>query len=164
MAASAWLFWLLVVTTYDLRQRRVPNWLVLAGAAGALAVLTADTQPFGVNWADAGMASALGFSVLLLFYMLRLMGAGDVKFAAVLGLWIGVQLLIQVWIAASLLAGLHAALWWVLRYRPMWPWVAQVIQHAPARPTDAEGLSKRPRPIPYAAYMALMAIGWAIWR
>lgn len=164
MTESACLLWLLFVTVYDLRQRQVPNWLVLAGAIGALAVLTADIQPFGVNWADAGMAAALGFSVLLLFYMLRLMGAGDVKFAAVLGLWIGVQPLIQVWVAASLLAGLHAALWWALRYRPMWPWVAQVIQHAPARPTDAEGLATRSRPIPYAAYMALMAIGWVIWQ
>jgi hypothetical protein len=41
------------VTVYDFRQRRVPNWLVLAGAAVALAALAFGVQPFGVAWSSA---------------------------------------------------------------------------------------------------------------
>jgi prepilin peptidase CpaA len=39
------LLWLLFVTVYDFRQRRVPNWLVLAGATVALAALALGAQP-----------------------------------------------------------------------------------------------------------------------
>lgn len=163
MVPSVWLLWLLLITVYDLRQRRVPNWLALAGAVGALVVLMVGAQPFGVGWSDAAIAMALGFGVLLLFYALRLLGAGDVKFAAALGLWIGTQALLQVWIVASLLAALHSLLWWLLRDLPVWPWVRQLI-YSPAGRKATEQLGEKPRPIPYAAYLAIAAMTWAAWR
>lgn len=164
MPVIAWLLWLMFVVVYDFRQRRVPNWLVLAGAFGALAGLATGTQPFGLPWADALTASALGFGVLLLFYAVGMMGAGDVKFAGALGLWLGVWPLVEVWLVASLLAGLHSVLWYLLRHRPLWPWLAQALLYAPAPPVGAEGRASRPRPIPYAAYLAVAALGWTAWR
>lgn len=164
MATGAWLLWLLFVAVYDFRQRRVPNWLVAAGIGGALLVLASDIQPFGVSWSDALAASALGFGALLVFYIVKLMGAGDVKFVASLGLWIGVQPLIEVWLAASLLAALHAAAWWFFRSRPLWPWLAQVLLYPPSTSLGAQTQSTRQKPIPYAAYLAMAALGWATWR
>lgn len=164
MTISIWLLWLLFVIAYDLRQRRVPNWLVLTGALMALALLVTDLQPFEASWTDALLAGALGFGVLLAFYATGFMGAGDVKFAGALGLWIGVQAMVVVWIAASLLAGLHALLWQFLQSRPLWPWLAQALLYAPPAPQGAQGRAARPRPIPYAAYLALASIGWAFLR
>lgn len=163
-ATSAWLLWLLLVIVHDFRQRRVPNWLVLAGAFGALAVLATGTQPFGTPWTGALSACALGFGVLLLFYAAGMMGAGDVKFAGALGLWLGLQPLVEVWLVAGLLAGLHSALWYLLRNRSLWPWLARALLYAPAAPPGAEGRAARPRHVPYAAYLALTAIGWTAWR
>lgn len=157
------LLWLIFATVYDFRQRRVPNWLVLAGALVALAALAFRVQPFGVDWMSALLGAGVGFAVLLLFYALGLMGAGDVKFAGALGLWVGLPALASIWIAASLLAGVHGALWLALRRWPLSPRLA-VILTGPV-PAAAGGASpSRARFIPYAAYLALAAAAWMVWR
>lgn len=43
----------------------------------------------------------------LIFYRFGLMGAGDVKFAAVLGLWVGWELLIPIWGVSCFFAVIH---------------------------------------------------------
>ncbi|QNK69445.1 prepilin peptidase [Variovorax sp. PAMC26660] len=157
-----WLLWLLLVTVYDTRQRRVPNWLVLVGAALAIGALAMTAQPFGVKWAEALMGSALGFGFLLLFYAAGLMGAGDVKFAGALGLWVGWHSLLPIWAVASLFALIHGVLWLVLHRWPWFPRLALLLSGKP-RGDNTTGLHKRPRPIPYAAYLALAAAVWMAW-
>lgn len=49
----------------------------------------------------------IAFFVLIIFYKLRMMGAGDVKFAAILGLWIGWKLLLPIWVLSCLFALVH---------------------------------------------------------
>lgn len=157
-----WLLWLLFVVVYDARQRRIPNWLVLAGAGIALGALFMNGQPFGVRWADALLGAAAAFVFLLLFYAAGLMGAGDVKFAGALGLWVGVQPLLPIWAAASVLAGLHGLLWLLLQRWPVSPRLASMLS-GKARSAENQGLRKRARPIPYAAYLALAAAVWMAW-
>ncbi|GER14334.1 A24 family peptidase [Variovorax boronicumulans] len=157
-----WLLWLLLVTVYDARQRRVPNWLVLLGAAIALGALAMNTQPFGIKWPDALIGATLGFVFLLFFYVAGLMGAGDVKFAGALGLWVGWQPLLPIWAVASLLAAVHGITWLLLQRWALFPKLATLLSGKP-RNADASGLSKRARPIPYAAYLALAATVWMIW-
>lgn len=158
----SWLLWLLIVTVYDTRQRRVPNWLVLVGAALAIGALVMNAQPFGVGWTEALLGSALGFGFLLLFYAAGLMGAGDVKFAGVLGLWVGWQPLLLIWTFASLLAAVHGGLWLILHRWPWFPRLALLLSGRP-RSADSTGLHQRARPIPYAAYLALAAAVWMVW-
>ena len=67
---SAYLMWLLFIAVYDFRQRRVPNWLVLAGAFLALAALTLGMAPVEHDWAAALLGAGLAFGFLLLFYAL----------------------------------------------------------------------------------------------
>jgi prepilin peptidase CpaA len=156
------LLWLLFVTVYDFRQRRVPNWLVLAGAAVALAALAFGVQPFGIEWTSALLGAGAGFGLLLLFYAFGLMGAGDVKFAGALGLWVGLTAMGPIWIIASLLAGAHSALWHLLQ---RWPFSPRLISML-AGPTFAAngGITpRRARFIPYAAYLALAAAMWMAW-
>lgn len=74
---------------FDYRSRRIPNWLcVMATVAG----LTANLSLSG----KAGMISALtgfaaGFCVYFGLYLLHAMGAGDVKLMAALGMIVGLQ-------------------------------------------------------------------------
>ena len=79
---AAVLVWLVALSVYDVRQRRLPNWLTLPGAA---AVLTAATL------AGRGMPALAGAAALGLLYLLvhavapSAMGAGDVKLALGVG-------------------------------------------------------------------------------
>ncbi|WPH19792.1 A24 family peptidase [Variovorax paradoxus] len=163
LAESSLLVWLLFVAVYDFRKRRVPNWLVLGGAALALAALAVDRQPFGLSWTAAFLGAAIGFGFLLLFYVLGLMGAGDVKFAGALGLWVGLPGLAPIWIAASLLAGAHGVLWLILKRRAVFPKVAVLLRGRPQAPNDIASSGISARFIPYAAYLAMATAAWIVW-
>ena len=158
----AWLLWLLAVASFDFRQRRVPNWLSAGGAAVAIAALALDAQPFGIGWTNAAGGAAVGFGVLLLLYATGLMGAGDVKFAGALGLWVGAAPLAPIWIGASLLAGIHAALWLALQHWPVAPRLAMALSGSRQTETAMSVPSARAgqRHIPYAAYLALATFAW----
>lgn len=168
------LLWLVAAAAMDLRLRKVRNWMVLLGLATGLVALFSGVQPFWVEpWNGlTGMLAA--FAALLPFYALRWMGAGDVKFAAVMGLWFGLSpWLLLIWLGGSLAAGLHGVLalaWHAFRQGAYAPWLqarlpqrlgAAFAAPAPGRPAmRAAGGAKRPmqRSIPYAGYMALTAI------
>ncbi|QHE86445.1 A24 family peptidase [Hydrogenophaga sp. BPS33] len=148
----ALLLWLLIAIAQDGLQRRVRNTFVLVGIALALGAVAFDAQPFGLGWTPALLGGAAAFLGLLCFYAFGLMGAGDVKFAGALGLWVGLEPLLPIWLVASLLAGLHGLLWVAL-------------QHWPVAPRLALALSGRPRedgthsrPIPLAAYLAVSTL------
>jgi len=156
------LLWLLLVAAYDFQQRRVPNWLVVGGIVLAAAALVLGTGPLGDDWRTALLGAGAGFSFLLLFYVTGLMGAGDVKFAGALGLWVGLSDLIPIWIVASLLACAHAILWRNLRDWPIFPRLTSMLV-GPSRNSDSGVSSRRLRIIPYAAYLALAAAAWMVW-
>jgi len=85
---------LLAAVSSDLRTRRIPNRLVLAGLALAFAnaVLAAATGQAGLAglqlWAPvAGLAA--GFALMLPLHLPRAMGAGDVKLMAMVGAFVG---------------------------------------------------------------------------
>ncbi|BEP58290.1 hypothetical protein GmRootV118_55340 [Variovorax sp. V118] len=156
------LLWLLLVTVYDFRERRVPNWLVLAGAVMALAALAFGIQPLGINWTFALLGAGVGFGFLLLFYAFGLMGAGDVKFAGALGLWVGLSALAPIWIAASLMACIHSVLWLALKRWPCFSRLAFLLV-GPSPTFESGAPTRRPRIVPYAAYLALATAAWMVW-
>lgn len=162
--AAALLTWLIAVGAYDFRQRRVPNWLVLFGAVLAFVALSLKIQPFAIDWPQAVLGAVVGFIGLLIFYVTGYMGAGDVKFAGALGLWLGVQPLWPIWLGASLIAGVHAVLWLLLQRWPVFPRLTQALSGAPFHSNDGAGARKRQRHIPFAAYLAIASVGWLIWR
>lgn len=136
---------------------------MLSGATLALAALAFGLQPFGNSWSSALIGSAVGFGFLLLFYAAGLMGAGDVKFAGALGLWVGASALVPIWIGASLLAGAHSVLWLVLQRWPWFPRLSLMLSGNPSAGTDINGPRRRARFIPYAAYLALATAVWMVW-
>ena len=108
MTALVGLLIALPAAWWDVRARRVPNWLTAGGLAAAL-VLRAAEGTMG-----AGLAGALylGVPFLLLWCLFGGVGAGDVKLAAALGAALGPCVGRD-----AVLAGLLAALAWALVVR-----------------------------------------------
>jgi leader peptidase (prepilin peptidase)/N-methyltransferase len=104
--AALVLAWLATLSRYDIRRRRLPNWLTLPGAGVIL--LTGAV-------AGRGLAALAGAAALMALYLLvhllapTGMGAGDVKLAIGLGALTGC-FGVEVWFLAALAAPLLTAL------------------------------------------------------
>ncbi|WP_313569788.1 A24 family peptidase [Comamonas terrigena] len=105
---------LLAAAICDLRTRRIPNALTFGGAATALlySLTTSSNHGGGFLWALGGLG--LGLVLMLPLYLLRAMGAGDVKLMAMAGAFLGPDgtwhAVIFVFIAGGI-AALAYALW-----------------------------------------------------
>jgi len=84
------LFLLLIVAAVtDVRQHRIPNWLVMSGTVFGI-FYNLYSPPFphaGLIWPLEGLG--MGFMVFFPMYLLRIMGAGDVKLMAMVGAFLG---------------------------------------------------------------------------
>ena len=74
---------LAVALYFDLRERRIPNFLVLSGAA--LGVILQAVLPGSFSLASSFAGFAFGLVILLPLFALGKFGAGDVKLLAALG-------------------------------------------------------------------------------
>jgi len=91
---------------FDIRWRKIPNWLTLSGMTAGLALKTLLHGFAGLRLSAEGLA--LGFGIYLLFYWLRAMGAGDVKLMAAVGAIAGPVLWFNIFLAASVASGILA--------------------------------------------------------
>ena len=80
---------LIVAAVSDCRTRRIPNWLVLSGALYGVIYNTVlpPTPHDNILFPLAGLA--LGLLLFLPLYLVRAMGAGDVKLLAMVGAFLG---------------------------------------------------------------------------
>jgi prepilin peptidase CpaA len=81
---------LVAAAVIDYRSYRIPNWLSVGGMLVGLAcsAVLPSTDDTGFLWALGGLA--VGFGVMLPLYVLRILGAGDVKLMAMAGTFLGV--------------------------------------------------------------------------
>jgi leader peptidase (prepilin peptidase) / N-methyltransferase len=111
MLMAAAVLWMTLLTGYDIRQRRLPNWLTLPGFAVIMLVAAGCGH---------GRVAALGAGLLAVVYLLThvaapaAMGAGDVKLALGLGALTGC-FGSDVWLLAAIGAPLLTAAVGVLR-------------------------------------------------
>jgi leader peptidase (prepilin peptidase)/N-methyltransferase len=106
MVAGVVLVWLGALSAYDMRQRRLPNWLTLPGAA--VLVLGGAAAGRAVP-ALAGGAALAGLYLAVHLATPSAMGAGDVKLALGLGALTG-SFGVEVWFLAALGAPMFTAL------------------------------------------------------
>lgn len=101
---------ILVVTAgaFDLKYRRVPNWLVLLGLAAGLALNGWLGGLSGLVEALKGMGLAL--LVYLPLYVLRAMGGGDVKLMAAIGSLVGASNWFVIFVITGIVGGVVALL------------------------------------------------------
>ena len=88
---------------FDLRWRRIPNWLVAATIVLSLSWHSWLNGLDGFKASGAGLL--VGGALLLPCYLLKGMGAGDVKFFAAIGAAVTLQNILSVFVFAALIAG-----------------------------------------------------------
>ncbi len=88
---------------FDLRTRKIPNWLTASGILAGLGLQLSMEGIPGLTRASLGMGLALLVYVPL--YLLRGMGAGDVKLMAGVGAICGPAIWFHVFLATALLGG-----------------------------------------------------------
>jgi len=96
----------LTAAIYDFCCRRIPNWLNLAGILLGVALNTILFALHGFMLATLGLLLALALYIPL--YLLRAMGAGDVKLMAAIGSLVGPQNWIVVFLCSALAGGVLA--------------------------------------------------------
>jgi leader peptidase (prepilin peptidase) / N-methyltransferase len=125
MLIAAVLLWMAALTGYDVRRRRLPNWLTLPGFAAIVSTAVGSGH---------GAAAALGAAALTAVYLLvhllapTAMGAGDVKLALGTGALTGC-FGADVWLLAAVGAPVvTAAVGIVARLG----WSAKTVPHGPS--------------------------------
>jgi prepilin peptidase CpaA len=107
---------LLTACVSDVRVRRIPNWLTGGGmlcGLGVQAAAPAGAGLFDVWWGGTGIGTALlglltGLALFLPLHLLRAVGAGDVKLLAMVGVWLGPELLLGATLLTLLAGGVMA--------------------------------------------------------
>lgn len=107
----------IIAAVWDVRQRRIPNWLTYPGIGLGVALR-------GLLFGWKGLGSAiegclLAGGIMFLFYAVRAMGAGDVKLMAAIGSLVGPKHSVVVLLATAICGGIMAIVYAVYRGR-MW--------------------------------------------
>jgi prepilin peptidase CpaA len=95
----------IVTASTDIVSRRIPNPIILAGLVAALLVQSWLHGPLAgsATW----LAGALtGFALLLPFYLVRGMAAGDVKLLMMVGAWVGASMAFRIALATFVIGGI----------------------------------------------------------
>jgi prepilin peptidase CpaA len=156
----------------DVWKFKVHNFLTLP-------LLVAGFLYHGIAGGTSDLASSVGgavfgFTILLSFYVMGGMGAGDVKLMAAIGAWLGMRLTLCVFIASSFSLGIYAVVL-VLRYGSLretwvklqivWHRLAIIARHLGTEDgleSEVKQVDRR-RFIPYAAMVAAGLIGLVAW-
>jgi prepilin peptidase CpaA len=102
-----------IAAIYDMRYRRIPNWLTLAGIIGGIAMNTFLGWDNPNRWAGLIFAlkgMGLGFIAYFALFALRAMGAGDVKLMAAVGAMAGWENWFGIFILTAVMGGILAVL------------------------------------------------------
>ncbi len=110
VAGACVVVWLAALSFYDIRERRLPNWLTMPGAAVIVGIAAAHGRG-----ASAMIGAAALFAAYALVHLVSpaAMGAGDVKLAIGIGALTG-TFGSDVWVLATLVAPLLTAGWAVV--------------------------------------------------
>ncbi len=122
---------LIIAAVHDLLTFRIPNWVSLA-----LLGLFLVVAPFaGLSWTIIGSHLALGAALLLVgmaMFAMNLLGGGDAKLLAAVGVWMGWLALPVYLVWAAIIGGLLALAVLTFRRTPLatmisaTPWISRL--------------------------------------
>jgi prepilin peptidase CpaA len=105
-----------IAAVNDLISRRIPNRLLLAGLACAIALALLSGEP-GASLLAVLAGMGLGLAIFLPFYLVHGMAAGDVKMMAVVGAFTGPREAFEIAVLAWCAGGVMAVFLILLRGR-----------------------------------------------
>jgi len=105
----------LAAAVYDVRYRRIPNWISVGGAILGVLSNWLMHRTAGLTFALAGLA--LGFGLYFLLYLIHAMGAGDVKLMAAIGALVGWKAWVAIFVITAILGGIMAMILIMARKR-----------------------------------------------
>jgi prepilin peptidase CpaA len=162
-----------IAAVYDVRYRRIPNWLVLAGLVAGLAWNTLSSG--GLRLGDPGLlrsAEGLGLGFILYFplYLIRGRRAGDVKLLAAAGSITGPGNCFWLFLLTAVLGGLIALVVIALHKRVGKTffnvgWIVKDLLHFKAPYKSSEELdvtTNKGLRVPHAAMMAVGAAAFIL--
>lgn len=98
--------YLFIAVLEDFRKSKISNWWVLFGIIVGFLFLLAEGEEKTLLNGIVGMG--IPFVFLFLPYLLRVLGAGDVKLFMVAGLFLGQEGIIKAFVSAFLTGGIYA--------------------------------------------------------
>ena len=178
MGLTALVLLVLAALVFDLRQRRIPNTLVLLMLGAGLLInfigpqiwlrgtglLT--TYPGALGIKGALLGALTGLAVFLPFYLLRAMGAGDVKLMAGIGSFVGPATAIDVALFILVTGGVLAVV------RMVWVRQTQLVlfnvvtalgQWVPGSVARFDPATQSADRMPYALAMAGGLLAYSAW-
>lgn len=143
----------------DIRARRVPNRLSLTILLVGL-VLSRPWPPSLGTIGDSIGGVAVGMALWFPMYLLRLVGAGDVKLIAASGAWLGVVGTFHASVGTALVGGILGLIWIACRQGAAA--ASMAVAHALRAPSllQLRPIDRRER-VPYAVAIAVgVALVW----
>jgi prepilin peptidase CpaA len=107
----------LIAAVYDLRYRRIPNWLTVSGVLAGLGLNAFLDQGRPGMFVSSLMGLVIAFVLNFGLYALRAMGAGDVKLMAAIGALVGWERWFGIFFVTALIGGVMALILVVARGR-----------------------------------------------
>jgi len=100
----------------DLKERRIPNWLTYPGILLGFAA-RGVVYGWKAGFLSALLGCLLAGGIMLVFFMVRAMGAGDVKLMAAIGSFVGPRDAATVLVATGICGGVLAIAYALYRRR-----------------------------------------------
>ena len=158
MSCGLLLVFLIAAAVMDVRHRRVPN--LLTGSLLVVGLLAAAWHVGALSLSGAVFGACVGLIIWLPFWLMGLLGAGDVKFFAAACAWIGPSLAWRGSLAVALLGGLMGGVILVRRRgaRSAAEFGAFAVTNVAVLVRDASTVQVGPaaRSFPYAVPMAVV--------
>jgi len=150
LPAIAFAALLLIAAVYDIRDRRIPNWTVIAMIAAFLVAAVFGLTPQG--WLSSLGAFAIALAGSGGLYLFGALGAGDSKLFSATALFLGLGNLLLLTCATAMAGGLLAIGFLVFRPR-------SAMRGLTARGRAEEGKSG----IPYGVAIAIGGLATAVY-
>ncbi len=100
------LFFLTTAAIIDIRSQKIPNWITFTMTILGLGFHTAVSGFNGLFYSLAGLGTGIG--VLIVFYLLGGMGAGDVKLMGAVGAVLGPKNVFMAFLFTCIIGGFYA--------------------------------------------------------
>ncbi|WP_373188085.1 prepilin peptidase [Halopseudomonas sp.] len=156
---------------WDFHARRIPNVLVLVGAATGLLLQGIQAGPGGAQTSLYGLL--VGLAILMPGYLMGFTGAGDAKLMAATGTFLGPWGILQAGLASIAVGGIIGLLFAasaLFNRRSVSPWSRYGLMmktlvatgkplYIP--PTEGEVMGKK---FPFAVSIAIGTTVWVIWQ